>query len=253
MATAKSRVLTLVRGKIDNSRPHYAFVRNGKQFIGCVRNGWNSELTTDTQKITALNFAYATAISNMINAVSKAGKSTQTKTTISYLFRLVKVGKKTYFFDDTLFTQVNAAIAHYFDPAKAGSQFFVTTTDPDNLDAIPRYEVAAPYAQAFGDKSALRYALASFLMNHADRVNLPQMYNELSSITGAQFDETEIYPLSDVYEVHGLLMLNLYQWAKVPVYDITPENYDKYIAERPDHRRDFPQFVAEQAFPKYNP
>ncbi len=259
MAAASSRVLTFVSGSIDNTKPHYAFVRNGKQYIACVRNGWNTELKTDTQKITALRFAYATAISNMLSAVSKAGQSQSIKLTISYLFRTVKVGKKTFFFDDTLFDSVNEIMAQYFDPNIAGHPFYFSPFDKffTAPNGVPIYNhfIAAPYFHAFGDKSALRYSLASFLMNNADKINLTKMYDDLSKVKGAEYDETDIYPLADVYEIHGFLMLNLYQWAKVPVLDITPENYDNYIEHKSttDHRKDFPEYIAEQAFPPYVP
>lgn len=257
MAAASSRVLTFVSGSIDNSRPHYAFVRNGRQFIGCVRKGWNTELKTDTQKITALHFAYAAAISTMLGAVQKAGKSQNTKLTISYLFRTVKVGKKTFFFDDTLFDNVNAVMSHYFDTTKAGSQFFVQSSEffAYSDQPIPLYQVADQYATAIDIKTAFRYSFASFLMTNADKINLPKMYDELSKVKGAAYDESDIYPLADVYEIHGFLMLNLYQWAKVPVLEITPDNYDQYIQHKDntDHRNDFPEYVAEQAFPPYVP
>ena len=257
MAAASSRVLTCVSGRIDNNKPHYAFVRNGKQYIACVRNGWNTELKTDTQKITALRFAYATAISNMLSAVQKAGKSQKTKLTISYLFRTVKVGKKTFFFDDTLFDNVNAVMSHYFDPSIAGSQFFVQFSEffAHSDQPIPLYQVADQYANAIDNKTAFRYSLASFLMNNADKINLTKMYDDLSKVKGAEYDESDIYPLADVYEIHGFLMLNLYQWAKVPVLEITPENYANYIEHKSstDHRKDFPEYIAEQAFPPYAP
>lgn len=56
MASAKGRVLTDVRGTIENGAEHYGFQRNGKQFIGCVHKGWNRELIKDEQKINAVIF-----------------------------------------------------------------------------------------------------------------------------------------------------------------------------------------------------
>lgn len=68
MAGAKGRVLTSVTGSIENGSAHYGFVRNGKQFIGCVRKGWNTELKTDTQKINAVIFRNNTLLTNVVTA-----------------------------------------------------------------------------------------------------------------------------------------------------------------------------------------
>lgn len=68
MAGAKGRVLSSVTGSIENGAPHYAFVRNGKQFIGCVRKGWNTELKTDDQKINAVIFRNNTLLANAVTA-----------------------------------------------------------------------------------------------------------------------------------------------------------------------------------------
>lgn len=257
MATAQSRFLSEVHGRFDNALPHYAFTRNGHQFVGFVRKGWCRELHTDTQKITALRFAYATAISNMLNAVYRAGLSESYVLSISYLFRTVKVGKQTYFFDDTIFAAVNEIMSHYFDTDRMGAQFFVQSKGfPGPSDEpIPHWSINETLLRSLGGKTAVRYALASLLMNNADQISLPTLYDQLSQVVGADYDEDEIYPLADVHEAYNLLILNLYHWAKVPIYDITPDNYDIYLANKSttDHRRDFPQYVAEQSYPPYVP
>lgn len=69
MAGAKGRVLTSVTGSIENASPHYGFVRNGKQFIGCVRKGWNKELKTDEQRINAVIFRNNTLLTNAVSAL----------------------------------------------------------------------------------------------------------------------------------------------------------------------------------------
>ncbi len=69
MAGAKGRVLTSVTGSIENGSAHYGFVRNGKQFIGCVRKGWNTELKTDEQRINAVIFRNNTLLANAVTAL----------------------------------------------------------------------------------------------------------------------------------------------------------------------------------------
>ena len=252
MATAKGRVLTVVRGKIDNTTPHYAFVRNGRQYIGCCRNGWNTELTTDTQKITALNFAYATAIATMLHAVYKAGTSQQLTRSISYNFQHVKVGRRQYFFDETLFEQVNDILKRYLHTVTDFFTISGTWTDDAEYDHdiyTPK-ESARKTLDATG-KTAFRYQFASILMNNADTLNLPAIYDELSQCTGADFNEDDVYPLADVYEVYNLLRLDLWRWAKIPVMQIIPENYDELLRLNKqgfDHRADFPAYIAEQAW-----
>jgi len=242
MAHAKARVLTYIRGSIDNTAPHYAFVRNGKQFIGCVRKGWNTELTTDTQKITALNFAYASAASNMLGAAINAGKSQQYTWSVSYLFRHCRVGKSEYFFDETLFDSVNEVMAHYFKLPF----FTVSGTFQDDWN---NYTINPEIVKALPQKTALRYSVASFLMAHADQINLPKLYDDLSKVSGAQFDESDIYPLQDVYDVYRLLRLDFWRWASLPVLTIEPQNYDQLITlktQNYDHRATFPQCQAER-------
>jgi len=241
MAHAKARVLTYIRGSIDNTAPHYAFVRNGKQFIGCVRNGWNTELKTDTQKITALNFAYASAVSNMIGAAVNAGKSEKYLWSISYLFRSCRVGKNEYFFDETLFDAVNEVMAKYIKLP------FFTVSGTFN-DDWQHYTINPEIVKAMPEKTALRYSVASFLMSLADRINLPSLYDDLSKVSGAQFNESDIYPLQDVFEAYSLLKLSLWRWASLPILTIEPQNYDTLLQlrrENYDHRTEFAEQQAE--------
>lgn len=69
MAGAKGRILTSVTGSIENGSAHYGFVRNGKQFIGSVRKGWNTELKTDEQRINAVIFRNNTLLTNAVAAI----------------------------------------------------------------------------------------------------------------------------------------------------------------------------------------
>ena len=70
MASAKGRVLTSVRGSIENAAKHWGRVSNGKQHIVCRRTDRKHELT-DTQKIQCVKFANNTRIAN---AIAKMGK-----------------------------------------------------------------------------------------------------------------------------------------------------------------------------------
>lgn len=241
MAHAQGRLLTEVHGSIENGRPHYAFVRNGKQFIGCVRKGWNTELKTDTQKITALNFAYASAVANMIGAAVNAGKSEKYLWSISYLFRSCRVGRSQYFFDETLFDAVNEVMSKYFKLP------FFTVSGTFN-DDWQHYTINPDIVAAMPEKTALRYSVASFLMAHADRINLPKLYDDLSQVSGATYDESDIYPLQDVYEAYSLLKLSFWRWASLPVLTIVPQNYDTLLQMRRDkydHRTEFAEQQAE--------
>ncbi len=242
MAQAKGRVLNVVRGRLDNTKPHYAFVRNGKQFIGCVRNGWNTELTTDTQKITALNFAYASAVGCMVAAAEKAGKAQNYIPSIGYAFRTVKVGKINYFFDDTLFTNLNNILADYF----TASPFFVVSgifAEDFNI-----YTVNPAIVAQLPQKTALRYSLTSLLMQYADRLDLPTIYDRVSRCTAATYTEE---PLQFVWEDLRLLQMDLWRWAKVEVMTVTPQNYDKLLQDKAkgiDHRDTFAAYIEEKTW-----
>lgn len=242
MAQAKGHVLNVVRGRLDNTKPHYAFVRNGKQFIGCVRNGWNTELITDTQKITALNFAYASAVGCMVAAAEKAGRSQNFTPSIGYAFRTVKVGKINYFFDDTLFTNLNNILADYFTQ----SPFFVVSgifAEDFNI-----YTVNPAIAAQLPKKTALRYSLTSLLMQYADRLDLPQIYDRLSKVKAANYTEE---PLQYVWEDLRLLQMDLWRWATVEVMTVTPQNYDKLLQDKAngiDHRDTFAAYIEEKTW-----
>lgn len=191
MAAASSRVLTFVSGSVDNTKPHYAFVRNGKQYIACVRKGWCRELHTDQQKITALRFAYATAISNMLSAAEKAARNRNLNYAIGYTYHYITVGNNLYFYDETLFTAINAVFAVYFSTPKI---FVPGDTFTDKLgDEVQLYTLAPLVRQAVENtgKTAFRYAFTSILMDNAARIDLPNLYRDLAQCEGAQFD---VYP-----------------------------------------------------------
>ena len=76
MASAKGRLLSTVRGSIENGSAHYAFVRNGKQFIACIRNGWDGKMT-DTQKIQTVKFANMTRVTTVVASVHANGTSAE--------------------------------------------------------------------------------------------------------------------------------------------------------------------------------
>lgn len=250
MAHASSKFLNIVSGRIENALPHYAFMRNGKQFVGFVRKGWNTELTTDVQKITALRFAYATAISNMLSAAAKAGTAKNRQYAIGYTYQYVKVGRGLYFYDETLFSAVNDVFASYFSAPKL---FVPGTTYKDQLDDDIQLFVVAPAVQKSLDntgKSAFRYALTSILMENAERVDLPNLYRDLAQVEGAQFD---VYPKQDVFEVFGFKQLDLWRWARIPVMDIEPQNYDRLLEHKRDgydHRSTFAAYIEEQSWPE---
>lgn len=66
MASGTSYSVGLLRGAMRNTVPGYGFVRNGKQFWGTVKKGWNKELKTDVQKINAVIFRNNTVITNAL-------------------------------------------------------------------------------------------------------------------------------------------------------------------------------------------
>ena len=248
MAIAQSRFLSEAHGKFENALPHYAFMRNGKQFVGFVRKCWCRELHTDQQKITALRFAYATAISNMLSAAEKAARNRNLNYAIGYTYHYITVGKNLYFYDETLFTAINAVFAVYFSTPKI---FVPGDTFTDQLgDEVQLYTLAPLVRQAIENtgKSAFRYAFTSILMDNAARIDLPNLYRDLAQCEGAQFD---VYPKKDVYEVFKYRQLDLWRWAKIPVMEIEAENYDRLLqrkAEGYDHRQTFPAYIDEMSW-----
>jgi hypothetical protein len=76
MASAKGRLLTDVSGSIENGKAHYGFVRNGKQFIACLRKGYNGHMT-DAQKIQCVAFSNHTRTANAIWAWFKDSENAQ--------------------------------------------------------------------------------------------------------------------------------------------------------------------------------
>lgn len=66
MASGTSYSVGLLRGAMRNTVPGYGFVRNGKQFWGTVKKGWNRKLVTDEQKINAVIFRNNTIITNAL-------------------------------------------------------------------------------------------------------------------------------------------------------------------------------------------
>lgn len=55
-----------VHGAIENARPHIAIMRNGKQFINFIRQGWNPNKMTETQKIQCVKFTNQAHTANNI-------------------------------------------------------------------------------------------------------------------------------------------------------------------------------------------
>lgn len=71
MASAQGRILGDVRGKIENGLPHYAFVRNGKQYIACKRKAFDASLMSDSQKVQNVVFRNMSLVSAAIAHVVK--------------------------------------------------------------------------------------------------------------------------------------------------------------------------------------
>lgn len=95
MASAQGRILTSVSGSIENGKAHYGFTRNGKQFIGCIRKGWNGYMT-ETQKIQSVKFANLTRCANALWAFFKDGDSAKGASVISGVVNVEDINKGYY-------------------------------------------------------------------------------------------------------------------------------------------------------------
>ena len=70
MASAKGRVLSAVRGSIENGAKHWGFVSNGKQGIACRRSEIKHEPTA-AQKIAMVKFANESRLATVLARVIK--------------------------------------------------------------------------------------------------------------------------------------------------------------------------------------
>ncbi len=70
MASAKGRVLSAVRGSIENGAKHWGFVSNGKQGIACRRSVIKHE-PTEAQKIAMVKFANDSRLATVLARVIK--------------------------------------------------------------------------------------------------------------------------------------------------------------------------------------
>lgn len=95
MAAAKGRILTDVSGSIENGKAHYGFTRNGKQFIACLRKGWNGHMT-DTQKIRCVAFSNHTRTANAIWEWYKKGDEAEGATVIAGVVDKANIEKLYY-------------------------------------------------------------------------------------------------------------------------------------------------------------
>lgn len=220
MAGAKGRLLNEIRGLIENTAPHYAFTKNGKQFIGCVRKGWCTELKSEAQKINALRFAYATAASNVLSNVFAAGESVLVLWGVGFTFQIVNLNGQDYFFDDSLFTNVNVISNKYF-----GLPLFVEGAE-FNEGEFCKYKLnpaLTAAASAIREKTSLKTGLFSWL--YSSGIDGAAFYKDLAGLSGTLADPEE---LPDIYEGLGVLPLDLWRWCKVPVFDeLSAENYDE--------------------------
>ncbi|MBR4323908.1 MAG: hypothetical protein IKP73_00110 [Bacteroidales bacterium] len=66
MARAAGRFMSEVHGKIENACAHVAFMRNGKQFVNFLRQGWSPNKMTETQKIQCVKFTNQAHTANNI-------------------------------------------------------------------------------------------------------------------------------------------------------------------------------------------
>lgn len=56
MAKAGGRFLSEVHGNIENSKPHFMTMRNGKMYVNFIKQPWNPNKMTDTQKVQCVKF-----------------------------------------------------------------------------------------------------------------------------------------------------------------------------------------------------
>ena len=207
---------------IENAAAHYMFERNGKSFVGFVRKGWNRELKTDTQRENAVRFAYATTVAGLLSIAYKAARSSALTIVIGATFQTIKHGKYTYFFDESLFTNINVVMQKYF----AAEPFFIPA-EMFAEDTFQHYTInpgLPDIAGAVNDKTALKYGLCSWLhaKSKSGVINLPILYKDLSELSGALVDPAE---LPEIYEALGFLSLDLWRWCSIPVLDISAASF----------------------------
>jgi len=227
MAGAKGRLLNEVRGKIENGAEHYAFVKNGKQFIGCVRKGWNTKLN-DIQKINALKFAYSSTVGNMLAIATKAGETSEMKKVIGAAFRIIRHGRQAYFFDDNLFINTNAVMSRF------GLDDFFTIRatlhgEGGEDDILNLWEINP--AIKMDKKTGANATLTSYIYKNTPPEQLPQIYAALAEVRGSELEDTA--ELAEIWDGLQLLQLNFCRWCRIPVVDeISPaaqEELKKYL------------------------
>jgi len=211
MAKAKGRFLNNVSGKIENSAPHYMFTRNGKTFIGFVRKGWNTRLN-EAQKINALKFAYSSTIANVLTIATKAGVSSNISYVIGAAFRTIRHGGVTYFYDDSLFLGINAALK------KFGLDDFFTIRavlhgEGGDDDILNLWEVNP--ALSMEQKTGANATLTSYIYKNIEPEQLPQIYAELATVRGSS--ETDPEELAAIWDGLKYLQLNPCRWCRIPV------------------------------------
>ena len=123
-----------------NTTPAYGFVRNGKQFWGTTKKGWNRTLITDEQKINAVIFRNNTVITN---ALQKA-------------VRLFDAAAS----PDEQFAPVYEALAAKFDIQNISESFHAQPVD-ENTGYPTDYPTIAGYIMGPVIKTLRKESLAS--------------------------------------------------------------------------------------------